>query len=312
MAPWTTVDIPDQHGVTAVVTGSNSGIGFIAARELARAGATTVMACRNPQKASDAEAKLRADVPEADLTVLPLDLADLSSVRAFAADLGKRYDGLDLLVNNAGVMAIPHRTTADGFEMQLGTNHLGHFALTGLVLDQLRSRQHPRVVTISSGAHRRGSINFDDLQSERRYSTWGAYMQSKLANLLFMYELHRRTEAAGLALRSVGAHPGYASTNLQFVGPQMAGNRLVGALSSGMMSIGNAILGQSDEMGALPTLYAATTPDLPGGSYVGPDGWMELHGHPTLVKSSRNARDPETARRLWEASEQLTDVHYQF
>jgi len=313
MAAWTTADIPDQHGVIAVVTGSNSGIGFIAARELARAGATTVMACRNAEKAADAEAKIRADVPEADLTVLPLDLADLSSVRAFATDLGQRYDGLDLLVNNAGVMAIPHRTTKDGFEMQLGTNHLGHFALTGLLLDQLRTREHPRVVTISSGAHRPGRINFDDLQSERRYSSWGAYMQSKLANLLFMYELHRRTEASGLPLRSVAAHPGYAATNLQFVAPQMAGNRVMRAVSSGFMSIGNAVFSQSDEMGALPTLYATTTPDLPGGSYVGPDGWMELRGHPTLVKSSSpTARDPEVARRLWEVSEQLTDVHYKF
>jgi Dehydrogenases with different specificities (related to short-chain alcohol dehydrogenases) len=225
MAAWTTANIPDQSGVIAVVTGANSGIGLIAARELARAGATTVLAVRNLEKGAQAEAQIRAAAPGADVAVVRLDLADLSSVREFADELAARHDGVDLLVNNAGVMAIPHRRTADGFEMQFGTNHLGHFALTGLLLDQLRTRSHPRVVTVSSNMHHLGRIDFGDLQGERRYRTWDAYSQSKLANLLFTYELHRRAEAAGLPLKAVAATPGTPRRTWQGVGPRMASNR---------------------------------------------------------------------------------------
>lgn len=312
MSDWTTADMPRQDGVIAAVTGANSGIGFVAARELARAGATTVLAVRNLDKGSEAAEKIRADVPDADVTVRRLDLADLSSVRGFADELAASHDGLDLLVNNAGVMAIPQRSTADGFEMQLGTNHLGHFALTGLLLGQLRKRGRPRVVTVASSAHHYGRIDFDNLQGERRYRPWAVYCQSKLANLLFTQELRRRAEAAGLPLTAVAAHPGYAATNLQGVGPQMASNRLVGAVGGAIMAIGNTVFAQSEELGALPTLYAATMPDLAGGSYVGPDRMREMWGHPTLVKPSRAARDPETARRLWEISEELTNVRYDF
>jgi NAD(P)-dependent dehydrogenase (short-subunit alcohol dehydrogenase family) len=283
--------MPDQSGRTFVVTGANSGIGLAAARELAGSGAHVVLAVRDAAKGEAAAAGLSGD-PE----VRALDLADLASVRAFAEGLDRN---VDVLVNNAGVMATPHRTTTDGFELQLGTNHLGHFALAGLLLPRIRDR----VVTISSGAHRRGRINFDDLMSERAYRRWPAYSQSKLANLLFMHELQRRLGVAGSPLRSVAAHPGWAATNLQFH---------TESIQDRIMALGNRIFAQSDEQGAWPTLYAATTPDLPGGSYVGPGGFLERRGNPKLVGSSAAARDEETARRLWEVSEELTGVHYQF
>jgi NAD(P)-dependent dehydrogenase (short-subunit alcohol dehydrogenase family) len=291
MSSWTPAEMPDQSGRTFVVTGANSGIGLAAARELAGSGAHVVLAVRDAAKGEAAAAGLSGD-PE----VRALDLADLASVRAFAEGLDRN---VDVLVNNAGVMATPHRTTTDGFELQLGTNHLGHFALAGLLLPRIRDR----VVTISSGAHRRGRINFDDLMSERAYRRWPAYSQSKLANLLFMHELQRRLGVAGSPLRSVAAHPGWAATNLQFH---------TESIQDRIMALGNRIFAQSDEQGAWPTLYAATTPDLPGGSYVGPGGFLERRGNPKLVGSSAAARDEETARRLWEVSEELTGVHYQF
>jgi NAD(P)-dependent dehydrogenase (short-subunit alcohol dehydrogenase family) len=298
---WTPDQIPDQSGRVAVVTGANSGIGAVAARELAAHGAHVVLAVRNIEKGEAAAAKMSGDVE-----VRRLDLADLSSVREFAAG----FDGdLDLLVNNAGVMALPHRTTADGFEMQIGTNHLGHFALTGELLPRLLTTAEPRVVTIASGAHRMGKIAFDDLNWEqRRYRKWNAYGQSKLANLLFAYELQRRAEAAGLPLRSVAAHPGWAATHLQFAGPEMAGSKLEHRGAALM----NKVIAQDDEHGGWPTLYAATTPDLPGGSYVGPDGFMELRGRPKVVESSSRSKDREAATRLWTLSEELTGVTYAF
>jgi NAD(P)-dependent dehydrogenase (short-subunit alcohol dehydrogenase family) len=283
--------MPDQSGRTFVVTGANSGIGLAAARELAASGARVVLAVRDTAKGEAAAAGLSGN-PE----VRALDLADLASVRAFAEGLDRN---IDVLVNNAGVMATPNRTTADGFELQFGTNHLGHFALTGLLLARIQDR----VLTISSGAHRMGRINFDDLQSERSYRRWPAYGQSKLANLLFMYELQRRLDAAGSPLRSVAAHPGWAATNLQFH---------TESIQDRIMGLVNRIFAQSDEQGAWPTLYAATTPDLPGGSYVGPDGFLEQRGNPKRVGSSAAARDENTARRLWEVSEELTGVRYEF
>jgi len=291
MSSWTPAEMPDQSGRTFVVTGANSGIGLAAAGKLAASGAHVVLAVRDAAKGEAAAAGLSGD-PE----VRALDLADLASVRAFAEGLDR---DIDVLVNNAGVMATPYRTTADGFELQLGTNHLGHFALTGLLLPGI----HDRVVTISSGGHRIGRINFDDLQSERSYNRWRAYGQSKLANLLFMYELQRRVDAAGSPLRSVAAHPGYAATNLQ---------SHTESIQDRIMALSNRIFAQSHEQGAWPTLYAATTPDLPGGAYVGPDGFLEQRGHPKLVGSSAAARDEDTARRLWEVSEELTGVHYEF
>jgi NAD(P)-dependent dehydrogenase (short-subunit alcohol dehydrogenase family) len=302
---WTAADMPDQTGRIAVVTGANSGLGLVTARELARAGASVVLACRDTAKGEQAASAIRAAAPAVDVQVQALDLANLASVREFATRLGADRDRLDLLINNAGVMAPPRRTTADGFESQFGTNHLGHFALTGLLLAKLLAATAPRVVTLASGMHRIGTIKFDDLQRERGYNNWLAYGQSKLANLLFCFELQRQATAAGTALRSVAAHPGYAATNLQFAGPSRSYERA-------MMAVANQVVAQSAEMGALPTLYAATAPDLPGGSFVGPDGFMEGRGYPKVVTAAGKAYDEAAWRRLWECSEQLTDVHYEF
>jgi NAD(P)-dependent dehydrogenase (short-subunit alcohol dehydrogenase family) len=306
MGKWTVADMPDQSGRVAVVTGANSGIGLVAARELARAGAYVVMTVRDTERGEQAARQVRAN--GAAVEVMRLDLADLGSVGAFADAFAARHEGPDLLVNNAGVMALPHRRTADGFEMQLGTNHLGHFALTGRLLQGILRRRDPRVVTVSSNAHKGGRIKFDDLHSERRYMKWIAYGQSKLANLLFAFELGRRARDAGMSLRSVAAHPGYAATNLQSAGPQMAGSKL----NERFMALLNRTVAQDDEHGALPTLYAATVEGLPSGSYVGPDGPFEMRGHPHLVTASGRAQDQQLARRLWEVSEELTGVRYDF
>jgi NAD(P)-dependent dehydrogenase (short-subunit alcohol dehydrogenase family) len=299
---WTARDIPSQDGRLAVVTGANSGIGLIAARELARAGASVVLACRDTAKGAAAARDIAAKAPGAQVEVAALDLASLESVRAFAKSFLTDHDGLDLLINNAGVMAPPRRTTADGFELQFGTNHLGHYALTGLLLDAMQGREDARVVTVSSGAHRFGKMNFDDLQGERRYFRWSAYGQSKLSNLLFTFELDRRLRASGSSVRAVAAHPGYAATHLQSAAAPQPDRFL--------MVISNAVWAQSAEMGALPTLYAATQPGLEGGTYVGPDGFMEQRGHPTVVQARPSAYSQEDARRLWEVSEDLTGVKF--
>jgi NAD(P)-dependent dehydrogenase (short-subunit alcohol dehydrogenase family) len=283
-----------------VVTGANSGLGLACSSALARANARVVMACRNVEKGEQAAERLHADVPDADVVVESLDLADLGSVRRFAERMPSRTD---LLINNAGLMAAPRRLTKDGFESQFGTNHLGHFALTGLLLGRLLAAPEPRVVTQSSGAHRIGRISFDDLQGERRYFRWTAYGQSKLANLMFAFELQRRASAAGSELRSLAAHPGYARTNLQFAAPPL--------LDRAVMTITNPLIGQSAEMGALPMLFAATA-DVPGGAFVGPDGFMEQRGHPKVVTAVGRAYDKEAWRRLWEISEELTGVSYDF
>ena len=301
MGSWTAADIPSQAGRVAVVTGANSGIGLVAARELARAGATVVLGCRAPARAAAAAESILAAAPEATVDVWQLDLADLQSVRECAAGLAESYGAIDLLLNNAGVMALPHETTADGFERHLGTNHLGHFALTGLLLDRLLAAPAPRVVTVSSAAHRTGKIRFDDLMGERSYGRWSAYSQSKLANLLFMFELQRRAHTANSALRSLAAHPGYSATNLQL--------HTGSTLETTVMRVLNKVVAQSDEMGALPSLYALTM-ELPGGTYVGPDGLAESRGHPTIVSSTGAARDVAVAERLWQVSQELTGVHF--
>jgi len=287
---WTSENLSSWAGRTAVVTGANSGLGLVTSRELARAGARVVMAVRDVGKGEKAARSISGEIE-----VQRLDLADLASVRAFADS----WQGpLDVLINNAGVMAIPQSTTRDGFEMQFGTNHLGHFALTNQLLPHITDR----VVTVSSGEHRRGVIRFDDLNWEAGgYTPWAAYRQSKLANLLFVLELQRRLTAAGSAVRSLSAHPGYAATNLQ--------SHSGSALTNTFMKIGNAVIAQSDENGALPTLYAADQ-DLPGASYLGPDGPFEMRGHPTLVGRIAAASDPEAAKRLWTLSEGLTGVRF--
>jgi NAD(P)-dependent dehydrogenase (short-subunit alcohol dehydrogenase family) len=299
---WTAADISDQHGRVAVVTGANSGIGFFAARELPRAGARVVVAVRNAEKGAEAARAIQAEVPGAEVEVGSLDLASLESIRGFAGWFEREHERLDLLINNAGVMAPPRRVTADGFELQFGTNHLGHFALTGLLLGRMEGREGARVVTVSSGAHRMGRVNFDDLQGERRYGRWSAYGQSKLANLLFAFELDRRLRAAGSTVRSVAAHPGYAATNLQSAAAPQPDRFL--------MAITNRVLAQSAKMGALPLLYAAAYPALEGGTYVGPGGFFEQRGHPEQVEASKAAHDQEAARRLWEVSERLTGVTF--
>jgi NAD(P)-dependent dehydrogenase (short-subunit alcohol dehydrogenase family) len=306
VSAWSADDIPSQKGRVAVVTGTNSGLGFVTARELARAGATVVMTSRDPARGADAEQRLRAAVPGADVRLESLDLASLASIRAFAGRVLATYDGLNVLVNNAGVMAIPRATTADGFEMQLGTNHLGHFALTGLLLPALVKRPASRVVTVSSTAHKVGAIKFDDLLGHKSYFSWRAYAQSKLANLLFAYELQRRLAASGATTISVAAHPGYASTNLQAVGPQQSGNKVMGLL----MNFGNIAFGQSADGGALPQLHAATAPDVVGGAFYGPSRLMETRGAPKRVDSTSRSKDPALAARLWSVSEDLTGVRY--
>ena len=298
---WDARRIPDQSGRTAVVTGSNSGLGLVTARELARHGARVVLACRNLEKGQAALADVAAAAaPGAPPELAELDLASLDSVRSFAGRFSDDHDGLDLLVNNAGVMAPPRRRTADGFELQFGTNHLGHFALTGLLLPTMEGRDDARVVTLSSNAHKFGKIAFDNLNGAPRYFRWRAYGQSKLANLLFALELDRRLRAAESTVRSLAAHPGYAATNLQTAAPPLF-DRLV-------MKVSNAVIAQSEDMGALPTLFAATQPGLDGGMYIGPDGPGEHRGYPKVVRPNRAARDEETARRLWEVSEELTGV----
>jgi NAD(P)-dependent dehydrogenase (short-subunit alcohol dehydrogenase family) len=305
--PWTAQDLPAQPGRVAVVTGANSGLGLVTARALAAAGAHVVLACRSSAKADAAMADIRREVPSAKLSFQELDLASLASVRAAAGALRGAYPRLDLLVNNAGIMAIPRTLTADGFEMQLGTNHLGHFALTGLLLPTLRDTPGARVVTVSSVAHRLGRMNFDDLMGERSYGKWSAYGQSKLSNLLFTYALAARLERAGTPLIAVAAHPGYSDTNLQSVGPQAEGS----AVGAWFARVGNRWLAQPAELGALPSLFAATASTVRNGDYIGPDGFREFWGHPRVVHSNAASHDAASQARLWEASEALTGVTFE-
>jgi NAD(P)-dependent dehydrogenase (short-subunit alcohol dehydrogenase family) len=309
MSKWTVDDAGDLSGRTAVVTGANSGLGLEVTRGFARAGARVVMACRSTDRGEEARRTVESDVPGADLDVLELDLADLDSVADFVERFRAEYDALHALCNNAGVMAIPRSETADGFETQLGVNHLGHFALTGRLLSALVDTEgETRVVTQSSGLHERGRIDFEDLQGEREYDRWDAYAQSKLANVLFAYELDRRLDAAGIdSVDSVACHPGYAATNLQYRGPRESGSRVRLA----MMKVANAVLAQSARKGALPMLYAATA-DVDGGEYVGPGGLMDMRGYPEVQSSSDRSYDEAAAGRLWEVSAELTGVEYDF
>ncbi|MGP3977703.1 oxidoreductase [Streptomyces sp. 8N114] len=302
---WTIEQIPDQTGRIFVVTGANSGLGLATTRALARRGGHVVLAVRDEEKGRQAVAEITAGQPDARLEVRHLDLADLDSVRAFVDRLGTDHPRLDVLVNNAGVMAPPRSLSAQGHELQFACNHLGHFALTGLLLDPLTAGRDPRVVTVSSVNHRKARLDFDDLDGEHRYSPMGSYNRSKLANAVFGRELHRRLTAAGSPVRSVLAHPGYTATNLQWGTPTGLWRLLLGR-------IGNPLLAQTPARGALPQLYAATEPSVAGGQFIGPDGPAELRGAPTRARLSAAADDAETGRRLWEVSEQLTDVRFVF
>jgi NAD(P)-dependent dehydrogenase (short-subunit alcohol dehydrogenase family) len=289
--------MPDQSGRIAIVTGANSGIGYETARALAHRGATVIMACRSRLKGADAAERIRAENPRGSVEMMPLDLADLASVRRFAGAFRASHSHLDLLINSAGLMKPPQRQeTADGFELQFGTNHLGHFALTGLLMDLILRTVGSRVVVLSSHTHRTGRIQFDDLQGEAAYNAVTAYAMSKLANLLFTYELQRHLKAAGSRVIVAAAHPGWTSTNLQ--------------RNYALIRWLNPLLAQRPETGALPTLYAATAPDVQGGDYYGPGGFMELGGSPAKVRSNEHSHDQAVAARLWEVSEELTGVVY--
>ena len=302
MSAWSANQIPDQSGRLAVVTGANSGLGLETARALAAAGATVVITARDRAKGEAARERITAETPDATVEARVLDLAALESVRGFAAGIAADHPRIDMLINNAGVMMPPRGETVDGFELQFGTNHLGHFALTGLLLEPLAAVGGARVVTVSSLEHKPGRIHFDDLQSESKYSSRGAYQQSKFANAVFGLELDRRLRAAGSPVISVLAHPGYSATNLQTSGPPFP--------VSALLRISNALIAQSASKGALPQLYAATAPGVEGGEFIGPDGFREARGTPTEVQPVKRARDEQTARLLWDVSEELTGVRY--
>jgi len=304
-AGWAAADMPDQHGRMALVTGANSGIGFHQVLELTRRGAHVLLASRDADRGRIARAAVWEVVPAASIELVQLDLAELDSVRRLSREILERGVGLDLLINNAGVMAVPRRqATAQGFELQFGTNHLGHFALTGYLLPELLQRPGSRVVTVSSINHRMGSISLADLQSNHGYRPWRAYNQSKLANALFTLELDRRLRAVGARTISVGAHPGYSRTELQYRGPRLGG-RGITAMALGLIT---KVAGQPAEQGALPVLRAATDPEAQGGDYYGPAGLGELRGSPRKVRYAKKAHDAQLARRLWQASEFLTGV----
>lgn len=305
---WTIDSIPEQTGRLAVVTGANSGLGYHTANALAARGARVIMACRDTAKADIAAAAIRANFPDAQVEVRPLDLADLGSIAAFAEGLAADVGPIDLLVNNAGVMALPLSRTRDGFEMQVGTNHLGHFALTGRLLPQLEAAPAPRIVTVASLAHKAGSLDLDDLNwQKRRYDKWRAYGQAKLANLSFALELDRRLRTTGSRAVSLAAHPGFAATNLLLVGPRME-NSTLGKLA---MVTGGGLFAQSAARGAIPILHAATAPDLAPGSYWGPSGAFELWGKASApAKSTGAARSEKKGAALWSLSETLTGIAY--
>ncbi len=293
---WKFEDIQDLSGKIAIVTGANSGLGYEVAKSLARKGANVIMGCRNLEKAEKAKNQILSEFPDVSIEIIQLDLSNLSSVRIFVAEFLKNYKNLDILCNNAGVMMTPYQKTVDGFELQLGTNYFGHFALTGLLIDILTKTENSRIVTMSSFGHKMGTINFDDLNSEKKYNRTKAYSQSKLANILFAYELQRRLEAAGKKVISVASHPGWTRTKLQK-------NVLIFRML-------NPFLSMKPPKGALPMLFAATDPEVEGGAYYGPGGLFEIKGYPKKVESNDKSQNLDDAKKLWEMSEKLTRVKY--
>ena len=299
---WTASDIDDQSGRVFLITGANSGLGLESTRALVATGAQVIAACRNVDKARSA---LALSGP-GEVEIRQLDLADLASVREFSAAVSSDYPKIDVLMNNAGVMAVPRSETVDGFEQQLGVNHLGHFALTGLLMPSVLAAPEGRVVNVSSSAHRMGTMNFDDLHGRRSYQRWGAYGQSKLANLLFTLELQRRLSAADVPTITLAAHPGFADTNLQYAHANATGS----GLEKRVMGVVNKVLAQSAEAGAWPQLYAAVAPGLVGGEFIGPSGVFESRGHPKVVQPNSKAKDVAAAERLWEESTAATGVEF--
>ena len=303
---WTSNQIPDLHGKVAIVTGANSGLGYFTTQELARRGAVIVMACRNQQKAKAAMILIHKEVPKARLHFIKLDLASLKSIKSFAKEFKQAFEQLDILCNNAGIMAIPYSKTADGFEMQFGTNHLGHFALTALLIDVLMKTPKSRIVNVSSIAHHFGKMNFEDLNSEKSYAKWAAYGQSKLANILFTLELQKRLTEVGSKTLCIASHPGYASTNLQSVGPKMENSKI----GEKFNAWANKMFAQSAEMGALPTLYAATHSPILGGNLYGPNKFWNSRGYPVLNQIAKQGRKPADGKQLWKMSEEMTKIKF--
>jgi len=305
---WKIEDVPDQTGRRILITGANSGLGFKSTEVLASKGAEVIMAVRNTEKGEDAKRRILDKYSDAKLDLMKLDLSSLKSIKEFADNFSKKYDSLNVLLNNAGVMQPPYRKTEDGFELQFGVNHLGHFALTAYLLPILQKTEGSRVISQSSIAHLSGSINFDDINSEKKYGRTSAYGQSKIANLYFAYELNRQLQKTGSSVISLAVHPGYTSTELQQNGPTVGGKSFL----SRLYTVTNKIMGQKVEKGVLPMLYAATMEDVHGGDYIGPKGLKGARGYAQRVKSNKRSYDEDIARRLWELSEEMTGVTYKF
>ena len=303
---WSTESMPDLSGRHVVITGANSGIGFEAARICADQGARVILACRSEQKAQDACDRILNSTPSAQVESIPLNLASLNSIRQCADQLNDRLGRIDLLFNNAGVMALPESRTEDGFEMQLGTNHFGHFALTGLALEAILAAPAGRIINVTSNAHKMGQMNWDDLHGSKRYRPWPAYAQSKLANLLFTYALQRRLAETAQSTIAVAAHPGYSATNLPFATAQMNQS----SFQEVLVKLGNWLIAQDATQGALPMLRAATDPNSQGGEYWGPQGLFEMTGAPIEVNSAPRAQSREDQERLWEISVEQTGVDF--
>lgn len=306
MAGWTAEQLPDLEEKTVLVTGANSGIGFEATKKLAEKNAEVIMACRIREKGLDAKEKIEKELEDADLTVMQIDLASLDSIHEMAEEFNSEYEKLDILFNNAGIMAIPRRETEDGFEYQIGVNHLGHYALTGLLLEKLENADgEARIITQSSIAHTSGEIDFSDFNHEEEYDRWQAYSDSKLANLLFGKELDRKLDRAELDITSVVSHPGVSDTNL-FNADESQHNFVIAKL----MGVALKIFGHSAEKACLPMLYAATSEEVEGGEFIGPGGFKSMRGYPEKQEPSQKAQDEDLAEKLWKKSEELTEVEY--
>ena len=306
---WNFNDMPDQSGKIVVVTGANSGLGFIATRELAKRNAEVIMACRNLEKAGKAKNDILKQYPNAKLHVMKLDQASLASVKTFAEEFKSKFSKLDILLNNAGIMQPPKRETEDGFELQIGVNHLGQFALTGQLFDALKKSKNARVVAVSSIAHKTGKINFEDLMSEKKYSRNAAYSQSKFANVLFGYELARKLKEHNINnIKSVVSHPGYSNTSLQQNGPAIGGKSML----SRIYAVTDRLIAMSADKGSLSLLYACTMPDVESGDFIGPGGIYQARGFPKRYKSVKSTYNEEDAKKLWEVSENLTGIKFSF